>query len=106
MKIFEARVLSVLKLQPYRIRNGSAAENKDSIPAVWRMRLSYPGPNTVFEVELREPLKSVACKKYTVGLNGIVEFDMFSEPSVAAGDRIQIDLYECGEKILIKEKFL
>jgi hypothetical protein len=100
MKTFEARVLSVLKLQPFRIRNGSTAQNKDTIPSVWRMCLSYPGPNTVFEVELREPLKSAACKKYTVGLNGIVEFDMFSKPPVAAGDRIQIDLYECGEKIL------
>jgi hypothetical protein len=100
MKIREARVLSVLKLQPYGIRNGSTAQNKDIIPSVWRMRVSYLGPNTVFEVELREPLKSAACKKYTVGLNGIVEFDMFSGPPVAAGDRIQIDLYECGEKIL------
>jgi hypothetical protein len=99
MTIFEARVLSVLKLQPYRIRDGSAAQNEDTTPAVWRMRLSYPKPNTVFEVELREPLKNLACKKYTLGLNGIVEFDMFSEPPVAAGDRLQIDLYECGEKI-------
>ena len=30
-----------------------------------------------FEAELRESLKSVASKKYTVTLNGIVEFDMF-----------------------------
>ena len=100
MKICEARVLSVLKLQPYGIRNGSAAQNKDIIPSVWRMFLSYLGPDTVFEVELREPLKRIAYQKYTVGLNGIVEFDMFSEPQVAAGDRIQVDLYECGEKIL------
>ena len=41
-----------------------------------------------------------------MGLNGIVEFDMFSEPQVAAGDRIQVDLYECGEKIFVKEKVL
>jgi hypothetical protein len=100
MKLCEARVLSVLKLQPYGARNGSATQNRDIIPSVWRMCLSYLGPNTVFEVELREPLKSVAYQKYTVGLNGIVEFDMFSEPQVAAGDRIQVDLYECGEKIL------
>jgi hypothetical protein len=80
MKIVEARVLSVLKLQPYRIRNGSADQNEDPIPAVWRMCLSYPGAHTVYEVELREPLKSLASKKYTVGLNGMVEFDVFSEP--------------------------
>jgi hypothetical protein len=30
----------------------------------------------------------------------MVEFDMFSEPPVAADDRIQIDLFECGDKIL------
>ena len=101
MKILEARVQSVLKLQPYRISNGSVVQNQDA--AVWRMRLSYPGRDTVYEVELREPLKSFACKKYTVGLNGIVEFDMLSKPIVAAGDRIQIDLYECGERILAKE---
>jgi hypothetical protein len=100
MKIREARVLSVLKLQPYGIRNGSAAQDGDIIASVWRMCLSYLGPNMVLEVELREPLKSVAYQKYTLGLNGIVEFDLFSEPQVAAGDRIQIDLYECGEKIL------
>jgi hypothetical protein len=34
----------------------------------------------VFEAELRESLKSVASKKCTVALNGIVEFGMFSEP--------------------------
>ena len=65
MKICEARVLSILKLQPYGVRSGSAAQNRDIIPSVWRMCLSYLGPNTVFEVELREPLKSVAYQKYT-----------------------------------------
>ena len=105
MKIVEARVLSVLKLKPCRIRNGSATQNEDPVPSVWRMCLSYPGLHTVFEVELREPLKSLASKKYAVGLNGMVEFDMFSEPPVAADDRIQIDLFECGEKILVTEKF-
>jgi hypothetical protein len=104
MKTVEARVLSVLKLQPRRLRNGSAAQNEDPIPAVWRMCLSYPGGHTVFEVELHEPLKSLASKKYTIGLNGMVEFDMFSKPPVAADERIQIDLFDCGEKILLKDK--
>jgi len=67
------------------------------------MRVSYLGPETVYEVELREPLKSFASKKYTVGLNGFVEFEMFSDPHVAAGDNIQIDTYEPGEKILGRE---
>jgi hypothetical protein len=48
----------------------------------------------------RELFKSLASKKYTVGLNGRAEFEMFSEPHVAAGDDIQIDAYEPGEKIL------
>jgi hypothetical protein len=48
------------------------------------MRVSYLGPETLYEVELREPLKSLASKKYTVGLNGLAEFEMFSEPHVAA----------------------
>ena len=49
------------------------------------------------KLKLREPLKSLASKKYTVGLNGLAEFEMFSEPHVAAGDNIQIDAYEPGE---------
>ena len=64
------------------------------------MAVSYFGPETLYEVELREPLKSLASKKYTVGLNGFAEFEMFFEPDVAAGDSIQIDAYEPGEKIL------
>jgi hypothetical protein len=53
------------------------------------MRCSYPGPERLYEFELREPR-----------LNGFVEFEMFSEPHVAAGDSMQIDAYEPGEKIL------
>jgi hypothetical protein len=64
------------------------------------MRVSYPEPEAVYEVELCEPLKSFASNKYTVGLNGLVEFELFSDPQVAAGDTIQIDAYEPGEKIL------
>ena len=75
-------------------------QNKDTVIKFWRMRVSYLGPETVYEVELREPLKGFASKKYTVGLNGLVEFEMFADPHVAAGDSIQIDAYEPGEKIL------
>jgi hypothetical protein len=66
------------------------------------MHVSYFGRDTVYEVELHEPLKSLASKGIAVGLNGFVEFKMFSEPHVAAGDIIEIDVYECGEKILEK----
>jgi hypothetical protein len=48
----------------------------------------------------REPLEDLASQKYTVGLNGFVEFEMFSEPHVAACDSIQIDAYELEEEIL------
>ena len=105
MKISEATVLSILALRPYQTRNGSGAQRDTTIPTVWRMCLTYAGRGTVFEVELREPLKSIASKEYTVGLNGFVEFNLFSKPTVSAGDRIEINLYEIGEKILVKEKF-
>ena len=51
-------------------------------------------------MELREPLRSLASKRHTVGLNGIVEFELLSNPEIAAGDSILIDAYEPGEKIL------
>ena len=54
----------------------------------------------LYEFGLREPLKGSASEKCTVGLNGLVEFEMFSEPHVAAGDSIQIDAYEPEEKVL------
>jgi hypothetical protein len=100
MKTLDANVLSILKSQPYRMRDKSDDHNKDTLIEFWRMRVSYPGPKAVYEVELREPLRSLASKKYTVGLNGLVEFELFSDPQVAAGDTIQIDAYEPGEKIL------
>jgi hypothetical protein len=100
MKTLNAKVLSILKSLPYRTRDKSDDQNKDTLIEFWRMRVSYPESDAVYEVELREPLKSIASKKYTVGLNGLVEFELFSDPNVAAGDPIQIDAYEPGEKIL------
>jgi hypothetical protein len=96
MQTLQARVLSVLELRP---SDKSKAQGKD-IPKIWRIRISYFGAQTLYEMELREPLKSFASKKYTVGLNGLVEFEMFSNPPVAAGDSILVDAYEPGEKIL------
>jgi hypothetical protein len=84
MKTLQGKVLSILR----------------SRPSIWRMRVSYSGPQTLFEMELCQPLKSCAAEKYTVGLNGFVEFELFSEPPIAAGDSIMIDAYEPGEKIL------
>ena len=100
MKTLKARVLSVLSLQPFRRGDKSDGQSKDTIIKFWRMRCSYPGPETPYKCELREPLENFASKKYTVGLNGFVEFELLSEPNVAAGDSIQIDAYEPEEKIL------
>ena len=100
MKTLKARVLSVLSLQPFRRGDKSDGQSKDTIIKFWRMRCSYPGPETLYKCELREPLENFASQKYTVGLNGFVEFEMLSEPHVAAGDSIQIDAYEPEEKIL------
>ena len=96
MKTLKARVLRVLSLQPFRRGDKSDGQSKDTIIKFWRMRCSYPGPETLYKCELREPLENFASQKYTVGLNGFVEFEMFSEPHVAAGDSIQIDACEPG----------
>ena len=100
MKTLKARVLSVLSLQPFRRGDKSDGQSKDTIIKFWRMRCSYPVPEMLYEFGLREPLKSSASEKCTVGLNGFVEFEMYSEPHVAPGDSIQIDAYEPGEEIL------
>ena len=100
MKTLNAKVLSILKSLPHRTRDKSDVQNNDTLIEFWRMRVSYPEPEAVYEVELREPLKSMASKKCTVGLNGLVEFELFSDPQVAARDTIQIDVYQPGEKIL------
>jgi hypothetical protein len=100
MQTLEAKVLSVLKLRPNRGRGNSEGPSKETATELWRMRVSYPGSETLYEMELREPLKTFASKKQTVGLNGLVEFEMLSEPVVSAGDRILIDAYEPGEKLL------
>jgi hypothetical protein len=75
-------------------------ESPNPVNQCWRMRVSYDGPETLYEMELREPLRSLASKRHTVGLNGIVEFEMLSNPGIAAGDGILIDAYEPGERIL------
>jgi hypothetical protein len=97
MQTLKANVLSVLKLQPHR--TGDEQGKKISL---WQMRVSYFGSETLYEVELHEPLKSLASKSIAVGLNGFVQFEMFAEPPIAAGDSIEIDVYEFGEKILEK----
>jgi hypothetical protein len=100
MQTLKAKVLSVLEVRPSRTGDKSIDQGKETATKFWRMRVNYLGPQTLYEMELCEPLKSLASKKYTVGLNGLVEFEMVSNPQVAAGDSILIDAYEPGEKIL------
>ncbi len=100
METLKATVLSILKLQARRSRGKSDSQRKEGSIHSWRLRVAYSGPQTIYEMELREPLKSRAAKKHTVGLNGLVEFEMLSDPEIAAGESILIDAYEPGEKIL------
>jgi hypothetical protein len=100
MQTLQAKVLSILKLRPNRRKDNSEGQSDRTSMKRWRLRVSYLGPESLYEMELQEPLKSLASEKCTVGLNGLVEFEMVSEPAVAAGDRILIDAYEPGEKLL------
>src|ERR1700746_2830350 len=100
MKTLNAKVLSILKSLPHRTRDKSDDQNKGTLIEFWRMRVSYPEPEAVYEVELHESLKGIASTNGTVGLNGLVECELFSAPRVAAGDTIEIDVYQPGEKIL------
>ncbi len=100
MQTLEGKILSILRSRPSQTGGESNEQSPETNLKVWRMRVSYSGPQSLYEMELREPLKSSAGEKYTVGLNGFVEFELFSEPQIAAGDAIWIDAYEPGEKIL------
>ena len=100
MQTLEGKILSILRSRPSQTGGESNEQSPETNLKVWRMRVSYSGPQSLYEMELREPLKSSAAEKYTVGLNGLVEFELFSEPQIAAGDAIWIDAYEPGEKIL------
>ena len=100
MRTLEAKILSILQLRPSSPGDRLDGQSANRVNQRWRMRVSYEGPETLYEIELREPLREMASKKYTVGLNGIVEFEMLSNPGIAAGDSILIDAYEPGERIL------
>jgi hypothetical protein len=45
----------------------------------------------IYELELQEPLKQLAITKYSMGKNGLAEFDLSANPPVNIGDRIQIE---------------
>ena len=96
MKSFEVKVASVVKLPTYRIKVNPRDRRKDIILTLWRMSVSYLAKDEVYELELQEPLKQLACTEYSIGINGLAEFDLSARPPVNIGDRIQIDAYEPG----------
>jgi hypothetical protein len=98
MKSFEVKVTGLVKLPTYRIKVKPGDRRKDIILTLWRMSASYLAKDEVYEIELREPLKQFACTEYSIGANGLVEFDLSATPPVNVGDRIQIDAYEPGER--------
>jgi hypothetical protein len=99
MKSFEVKVTGVVKLPKYRIRVKQGARHKDILVTLWRMTVSYLAKDEVYEMELQEPLRELACAEYSVGIRGVAEFDLSAKPPVNVGDRIRIDAYGPGERV-------
>jgi hypothetical protein len=99
MKNFEVKVTGVLKLPKYRIKVQQGDRQKDIVVTLWRMTVSYLAKDEVYEMELQEPLRKLACTEYSIGIRGLAEFDLSANPPVKAGDRIQIDAYKPGERV-------
>jgi hypothetical protein len=99
MKTFEVKVTAVVKLPKYRIKVKQGDRHKDIIVTLWRLTVSYLAKEEVYEMELQEPLRKLACTEYSIGIRGLAEFDLSANPPVKAGDRIQIDAYEPGERV-------
>jgi hypothetical protein len=98
MKSFEVKVTAIVKLPTYRIKVKSGHRRKDIILTLWRMSVSYLANDEVYEIELQEPFKQLACTEYSIGRSGLAEFDFSAAPPVNIGDRIQIDAYQLGER--------
>jgi len=98
MKSFEVKVTAVVKLPTYRIKVKAGRRRKDIILTLWRMSVSYLAKDEVYEIELQEPLKQLACTEYSIGRSGLAEFDFSAVPPVNIGDRIQINAYQLGER--------
>jgi hypothetical protein len=98
MKSFEVKVTAVVKLPTDRIKVKAGHRRKDIILTLWRMSVSYLAKDEVYEIELQEPLKQLACTEYSIGRSGFAEFRFFCCPPVNIGDRIQINAYQLGER--------
>ena len=100
MKTLDAIVLSSIQFFNYKIADRYSPQNAGTMTTLWRLRIAYAAPGTVYEVELHEPLKRICAKRYTIGMNGLSELEMLSDPGISAGTRIRINAYKPGERIL------
>jgi hypothetical protein len=99
MKSFEAKVTGIVKLPRYRIKAKLGDRSQEIFVTLWRMSVSYLANEQVYEMELQQPLKQLACTEYSVGSIGLAEFDLSASPPVKIGDRIRIDAFAPGERI-------
>jgi hypothetical protein len=99
MKSFEAKVTGIVKLPRYRIKARLGDKRQEIVVTLWRMSVSYLANDEVYEIELRKPLKQLACTEYSIGSIGFAEFDLSESPPVKIGDRIKIDAYTPGERV-------
>jgi hypothetical protein len=99
MKTIEAKVTAIVKLPTYRIKVSPGDSRKDLMLTLWRLSVSYLAEDEIYEIELKDPLKQYACTEYSIGANGLVQFDFSAIPPINVGDRIQIDAYEAGERV-------
>jgi hypothetical protein len=100
MKTLDAIVLSSIQFFNYKIADRCSSQSAGAITSMWRLRIVYGRPGAVYEVELHEPLRSICAKRYTIGMNGLSEFEMLSDPGISAGTRIRINAYKPGERVL------
>ena len=99
MKSFEAKVTGVVKLPRYRIKAKLGDKHQEIVVTLWRMSVSYLANEEVYEIELRNPLKQLACTEYSLGSIGLAEFDLSESPPIKIGDRIKVDAYTPGERV-------
>ena len=98
MKSFEAKVTGIVKLPRYRIKATLGDKRREIVVTLWRLSVSYLANDQIYEIELQQPLKQLACTEYSIGSIGLAEFDLSESPPVKKGDRIQIDAYTPGER--------
>src|ERR1700740_2924834 len=94
MRTLDAIVLSSMQFFNHKIADRYSSQSGGAITSMWRLRIVYGRPGAVNEIELHEPLRSICAKRYTIGINGLCEFKMLSDPGISAGTRIRINAYE------------